>query len=77
MRETVITAKRKRTEIISYIVCFVIANLLNLYAIIQYNTSFLELLTSIGFVLVASFVLYGSWILIRLLFFGIKKIFSK
>lgn len=77
MKDTVITAKRKRIEIYSYLTCFVLANLLNLHAIIRYDTTYWELLTSIGFVLIASFVLYGVWILLRLLFFGIKKIAFK
>ncbi|MCD7902103.1 MAG: hypothetical protein LUH22_20290 [Bacteroides sp.] len=77
MKDTVITTKRKKTELISFIICFLIANLLNIYAIIRYNTTAWEMLTSLGFVLIASLILYGIWILIRLVFFGIKKAFSK
>jgi len=77
MKDTVITAKRKKTEFIAFIVCFIIANLLNIYAIVRYDTSAWEILTSLGFVLVASLVLYVLWILARLVFFGIKKAFSK
>lgn len=77
MKDTVITAKRKKTEFIALIVCFILANLLNIYAIIRYNTTAWEILTSMGFVLIATFVLYGIWILVRLVFFGIKKAFSK
>ncbi|NDV80982.1 hypothetical protein [Bacteroides sp. 51] len=77
MKDTVITAKRKKTEFIAFIVCFILANLLNIYAIIRYNTTAWEVLTSLGFVLIASFVLYGLWVLARLVFFGIRKAFSK
>ena len=46
MKDTLITAHRKKVELLTWLVCFVMANLLNLYAIIAYKTSFLEVLTS-------------------------------
>lgn len=77
MKETIITAKRKKTEIKNWLVCFLIANLFNIYAIIAYdNTSFTELFTSLGYVFVASLAIYILWIIIRILFYGLKKIFK-
>lgn len=73
MKDTIITTKRKKIELFTLIVCFVIAFLLNLYAIIKYDTSFSELFTSLGYVVVAALVIYAIWTIIRLLFYGIKK----
>ncbi len=75
MKDTIITSKQKKTEIITWLICFLIANLVNLYAIITHReSSFTELYTSIGYVFILSIILYISWIIIRIIFFGIKKI---
>lgn len=75
MKDTIITAKRKKIEIIYWLICFLIANLANIYAIIIYdNTSFREVFTSLGYVLVASLALYAVSIVIRILYYGVKKI---
>jgi cytochrome b len=73
MKDTIITAKRKKIEIITLLVCFLIANLLNLYAIIQHETAFIELLTCLGYVAVATIVLYALWSLIRIIFYAIRN----
>ena len=52
MKDTLITARRKKTELLTLLVCFVIGNLANLYAIVSYETPFSEMLTSIFYVLV-------------------------
>ena len=54
MKDTLITAHRKKVELLTWLVCFVMANLLNLYAIIAYKTSFLEVLTSFFYVIMFS-----------------------
>ena len=46
MKDTILTARRKKIEIYSFLVCFVIANLLHVYAIVEYGASFMELFTS-------------------------------
>ncbi|WP_296942675.1 hypothetical protein [uncultured Dysgonomonas sp.] len=77
MKNTTITAKRKETEIITWLVCFLIANLANLYAVITYdNTSFMELLTSLGYVFIASLALYFSWSAVRILFYVLRSLFN-
>ena len=77
MKNTVITARRKKIELLTLLVCFIIGNLANLYAIISYKTPFSEMLTSIFDVLAFSFVLYAFWTLLRLLFYGIRNLFLK
>jgi len=73
MKDTVITAKRKKIEIAALIMCFIIANLINWYAIVRYKTSFIELLTSLGYVIVLTLALYLLWTVIRLIFYAIKR----
>lgn len=77
MKNTVITARRKRIELWTLLVCFLMGNLANLYAIISYKTPFSEMLTSIFYVLAFSCVLYVFWTLLRLLFYGIRTLFLK
>lgn len=77
MRDTVLTARRKKIEIITLLVCFVLANLVNLYAIITYHRSMMEMITSIFYIIIFAFVLYAAWTLLRLLFYGVKILFTK
>jgi hypothetical protein len=72
MKDTVITVKRKKIEIITLIACFIIANLINLYAIVHYKTSYTELFSMLGYVLVLTVVLYVLWTMIRLIFYVFK-----
>ena len=71
-----IPSRRIRTELLSLLVCFMIAVGLNVYAIIHYGSPISELWTSILYVLEATVVLYGVWIVLRLLFFGIARLFG-
>lgn len=73
MKDTVITAKRKRTEIISVSVCFALAVLINIGSIICYKTPFYEVFTQIGYTLVITLVLYLAWIIVRLVCRLFKK----
>lgn len=59
MKDTVLTARRKKIEIITLLVCFVLANLVNLYAIITYHRSMMEMITSIFYIIIFAFVLYA------------------
>lgn len=77
MKNTVITARRKKIELLTLLVCFIIGNLANLYAIISYETPFSEMLTSFFYVLAFSGVLYVFWTILRILFYGIRSLFLK
>ena len=35
MKDTIVTARRKKIELITLLVCFVVSNLIHLYAIIK------------------------------------------
>lgn len=77
MRNTVITAHQKKREIIIWLVCFLIANLVNLIAILVYETSFSELIKSLGYVIVFSFVIYAVWGIVRILWHALRNLYKK
>lgn len=72
MKDTVITAKRKRTEWIILLACFIAANLLNIYSIIAYKSSWTELYKSMFYVLLITFFLYFVLLFLRLIYWGIQ-----
>jgi len=43
MKDTIVTARRKKIELITLLVCFVVSNLIHLYAIIAYHAPFTEM----------------------------------
>ena len=71
-----IPSRRIRTELLSLLVCFIIAVGLNIYAIIHYDSPLSELWTSILYVLEATAVLYAVWVVVRLLCFGVERLFG-
>jgi len=73
MKDIVISKKRCKTETISFLVCFLIACLLNLGAIIHYKSPAIELITSLGYVVLFAFALYVLWTLIRLIVYAVLK----
>ncbi len=77
MKDTLITAKRKKKELIVLLICFALANLANLYSIIAYHTKFSELLTSLLYVVVFAVALYIFWSLLRLFLYGLRILFLK
>lgn len=77
MKDTIVTAKRKKTELTTLFFCFLSVNIGNLYAIITYHTSFMELFTSLGYVSVATIVLYTIWTFIRLCLWGVRLLVEK
>jgi hypothetical protein len=72
-----ISHRRIRIELISLAVCFLIATALNVYAIIHYKSPVSELWTSILYVLMATAFLYAVWTFLRLIAYGIKKLFNR
>ena len=77
MKDTIVTARRKKTELITLLICFVVSNLLHLYAIIAYHAPFTEMITSIFYIIIFTFVLYAFWGILRLLFYGMQALFKK
>lgn len=67
MKDTVITARRKKTELVTALVCFAAAFLLNVVCIIVYKTPAVEVFTQLGFVVSIAVVLYVAWTAVRLI----------
>lgn len=77
MKETVITVKRKKIEIWTLVVCFVIANVINIYAIKKFDTPWNELFWSLGYVVTTTAVIYFLWSVVRVVIYGIIGLFRK
>ena len=68
-----ISPKRQRSELITFAQCIAIAFLLNVYAIVTYNSSWLELITSIFYVITFAVVIYVAWSCMRLIVWALFK----
>jgi uncharacterized membrane protein len=70
MKDTILTltARRKKKELLLIALCFVIANIVNLAAIISFDTSWAELFSQIGYVVIITAILYIVVLVLRLLF---------
>jgi hypothetical protein len=77
MKDTLITAKRKKQELITLLICFILANLANLYSIIVYHTQFSELITSLLYVIAFAVALYIFWSLLRLFLYELQILLLK
>ena len=76
MKDVIISEKRIKKELYTLLACFVIANLLNVYAIFAYNTHFSELFTVMGYLSLFTVALYFCWVMLRVIFVLLKKIFK-
>ncbi len=56
-----------RREFIIWLIAFLFSNLLNVYGIIHYKTSWIELVTQLGYVFILSLLFYFLVALIRLI----------
>jgi hypothetical protein len=76
-RDTVITGKRKKQELIIYALCFAAAFIFNIVGIIIYQTPAIELLTQLHVVFLLSWVFYFLVAVFRLLVWVVKKALTK
>ena len=77
MKDTVISAAVKRRELKIWLVCFIVANIVNWTAIIKYQTPWYEIFTQIGYVVVTSLVIYALIAVLRIAFKVYKLITRK
>jgi len=77
MKDIVISKARCKTEVKTLLVCCLIACLANLGAIIYYKSPAIELITSLGYVIIFAFGLYFIWSTIRLAGYAVKMLFFK
>lgn len=77
MKDTVISAAVKRRELMIWLVCFVVANIVNWVAIIKFDTPWYEVFTQIGYVVVSSLVLYVLLLLVRIAYRILRRLAAK
>lgn len=77
MNDIVIKWKWIKRELIFIVACYILANLVNLASIIIYNTSWNELIDSQRFVLYIGEWFYIISVVVRLIYFGIRKLIRK
>lgn len=73
MNDIIIKEKHIRREILYFIFCVLIMEIINGISIYTYNGKWIELIMSIGYVCVAGAILYISVAFIRLIFYIISK----
>lgn len=77
MKDIIITQKRIKKEIATFLVCLLVGILANLGAIIWYKTSFSEIFTSLHYIAVFSVALYLLWSFIRITGLLISQLLKK
>lgn len=77
MKDIIITSKKIKRERNIYILCFVLAFIINIIAIIVYTRPWVEMFSQIGYVFVISLFIYFILWIPRLLFIGGKSLFKK
>ncbi len=74
MKDIVFTVKRQRTELIVFGVCLLVSFLINVYAIVTFNTEWKELYTQLLWVLAIAVFLYAVSVGIRLIYTGVRSV---
>jgi uncharacterized membrane protein YbhN (UPF0104 family) len=77
MKDIIIPARRIKTEFLILLICIAVANLVNVYAIWHYETSWLELITWQRFVLFIGFIFYILTVVARLIALLVGKLSLK
>ena len=77
MKDSIISAKVKKRELNVFIIAFVVAFILNIISIIAYNTQWIEVVSSLHYVLLFAIVLYIIQGIIRLIIWGIRQLVSR
>ena len=77
MKDIKITNQHIRRELLWLLIAFVIANFMNVYAISAYETSWSEMFSQLGYIIILSFVLYVVLWILRGIFRLVKGIFRK
>lgn len=76
MKDTVITAAVKRRELWIWLICFIVANVVNVISIICFATPWYEIFTQLGYVTVLSVSLYLLTVAARLIWFVVRRFMS-
>jgi len=74
MKDIVITSKDIKREIMVWVCALIAAQLMNVYAIVKFDTQWSELYSQLGYVVMLSVVLYLLIAMVRYLVNLIRKI---
>lgn len=74
MKDIHISVKRQKLEIKIFCACILLACLMNIISILCYQTEWSELWTQSLWMLVIACVLYGLSVLLRLLYYGVRRL---
>lgn len=77
MKDIIITSERIKKELRVILLCFAIAFMVNVGAIIAFKTPWYEMFTQIGYVIVITLLLYLVVLIIRLIWHAIKRLLRK
>ncbi len=77
MKDIIIRSSSLKREFWIALICILLACLINVYAIIKYDTNWSEMFSSLGFVLLIALVLYLVVGIVRLLVNGLRQLFHK
>jgi hypothetical protein len=77
LKDTTITAKAKKRELIIFVACFTAAYLLNVIGIARNHTPARELITQLHIVLLVTMVFYGAAAILRLLYYLISRLWNR
>ncbi|TLX74927.1 hypothetical protein E9993_11050 [Labilibacter sediminis] len=75
MNDIVIKRTHIYRELKIWLLALLVAEGVNIYAIIKYKTPWVELFTSIGFVMIFSLIFYLLALIFRLLYKGFARLF--
>lgn len=77
LKDTVITADRKKSELLILLYCFIAANVFNLVGIVIYSSPAIELLTQLHIVLLLSLGFYFIVGVFRILFWSVTTLIKR
>lgn len=77
MKDIVINSRRVKKELNFLLLCFIVAFLTNVVAIIIYKTSWIEILTQLGYVLILAISLYFLLAVFRLVIKLLKLLIGR
>ncbi len=74
MKDIIISSKRVKKEVAILLACFTMAFIINVASIVIYKTSWLEIFTQIGYVIIITLTLYLVVAFIRLIIYLICRL---
>ncbi len=76
MKDTTITASRKKRELIILLISFLVAFFMNVYAILRYQRPLSELFTQLNVVLLLTLIVYALIAFLRMIWWLFTKLYK-